>query len=430
MTTREKVIMTMPTMPKTFLSQLVQERGWSEHAAFTIHFERAAQELAKQTGEPELAAITVSRRTFERWLGGSNRPNPDARRVLHHLFEAPADKLLGPAESTAARKLERSGLLPSVGPVNTSVDVGPESTSVDPALVPHWGNMLHILSAAHNAFGPMHMYTTVTRELDVIRSCRHSAERGVRRGLLGVEARWAEFASWSAETLGRRSDATYWLMHSRDLAREAADDSLEAYVLMRLAQQATERRDAHAARDLAEAAWEAARGGERDRALCAVRLAHGYALAGDDRSSARVLKTAHQLVDQADQFACDDDPATIGHHCVRAYVQAHEAYCHLLLGHARQAVVLLHEAIDGWPSEYRQDVQLARAWLALAYAADGRVPEAAVEGATALALTTSGGSVRVLRVLRSLDRRLPAQAGSHSEVAQFRSALALTSARM
>ena len=132
------------------------------------------------------------------------------------------------------------------------------------------------------------------------------------------------------------------------------------------------------------------------------------------------LRSAHQFVTLA---ASDgEDPATIGVHCVRPYVQAYEGYCYLRLGHKATAVTLLEQALTGWPGVYRQDEGLARAWLAGAYAASNRLPEAGAQSSQALSLTaTTAWSSRTLRALGQLDARL-ATTASTAEVTQFRTA--------
>jgi transcriptional regulator with XRE-family HTH domain len=421
----------------TLFRQLVQERGWTTVETFNIHFSKAARELAEQTGEQKLAGITVSRRSFDRWMRGElfRAPQRDTRRVLEHLFDVPAARLFRPTGGAAA-------LVPSppepdgspASPIDAGMTAFPQAgvpqACVDPGLIPHWSGLLRILSVSHNAFGPHRIHGTVTREMGVIRDHRLRADAPVRKGLLRVEACWAEFASWTAENLGSGEDAAFWLGHSLDLARQAGDAPMQAYVLMRQAQRAAERRDAQGARDLAAGARAIETASERDRALSAVRLAHGHALAGDSRLCSKALQAAHQLVEHAEDCGANDDPATIGHHCIPAYVQAHEAYCLLLLGRPAEATPRLREALVSWPTDFRQDAQLARAWLALAYAADGRLAEAAAEGTSVLASTATGGSARVLRALQTLDRRLATGTGSPTEVTQFRSALALTAPKM
>lgn len=298
---------------------------------------------------------------------------------------------------------------------------------VDPDLVLHWTALLRVLDSSHNLFGPRQIHNAACRELTVIRRYRREAIGAVKTGMLAVEAWWAEFASWTADNLGDRHAAVFWLDRALALAQRADNARMVAYVVMRQAQQAADRLDGHRTVGLADTAASAAALTDRDLALCAVRRAQGHALAADRAGCSASLKTAYRLVSRADDAGVDDDPDTIGRHCIVAYVQAHEAHCQLRLGHPADAVHLLEPVLAAWPAGYRQDEGLARAWLALSYAKANRPIEAGIEGSRALALTAATWSARTLRALGQLDTRL---AGAHraAEVAQFRTAFAAAAA--
>jgi len=291
----------------------------------------------------------------------------------------------------------------------------------------HWTGVLGVLAASHNLFGPRQIHGAACRESAVIRRYRREALGGVKTGLLGVEARWAEFASWTADNVGDRQAAAFWLDRALTLARRAGDGPLAAYVFMRQAQQAADRLDGVRAAGLAETAGATAALTDRDRALCAIRQAQGHALGANRGACAAAIKTAYRLVACADDTGVDEDPTTIGRHCGRPYVQAHEAYCQLRLGHPTGAVRILEEILVVWPADYRQDEGLARAWLALSYAAASRPAEAGVEGSRALALTAITSSARTMRALGELDARLAIASGP-AEVRHFRAAFSIAAA--
>lgn len=297
-------------------------------------------------------------------------------------------------------------------------------------LARHWIGMLRVLAESHNMFGRQHIHQVVCGESAVIRQYRRGASDAIKAALLAVEARWAEFGSWTADCLGRQQEAVYWLDRSATLAHRAGDPLLAAYVGMRRAQQAAERGDAQAAIALADRAGRTRELSERDRALCALREAHGHALSGEGRDCATAIDRAYQLVSRAEDRSDGDDPGTIGRHCVPAYVQAHEGYCSFCLGKPGTAVAILSDALAGWPVDFRQDEGLARGWLALSYAATNQPDRAGAEGSRALRLATDGGAARTLRVLQQLNDLLPT-AGA-AEVAEFHAAysVAATAFRM
>ncbi|WP_194908880.1 hypothetical protein [Catenulispora rubra] len=89
----------MPEAEPTALRVLVVERRWRTYETFRRHFEEAARTLAAETNDPRLAALSVSRTQFERWLRGglTTRPYPNASAVLQRMFSVEVDVLLGPA---------------------------------------------------------------------------------------------------------------------------------------------------------------------------------------------------------------------------------------------------------------------------------------------------------------------------------------------
>ncbi|GAA4727341.1 helix-turn-helix domain-containing protein [Phytohabitans rumicis] len=297
------------------------------------------------------------------------------------------------------------------------------ASSVDPAMAVHWTGMLHLLAGSHNMFGPRQVNDAACRELAVIGRYRHEAIGDIKTGLLAVEARWAEFASWTADNVGDTAASTYWLDRALVLARKAGDAPMASYVFMRQAQQAADRLDGARAATLATTAATAPLT-DRDRALCVVRQAQGHALRGDRDACSSALKTAHRLALRAERVPIDDDPGTIGRHCTHAYVQAHEGYCLLRLGNGEEAARLLDAVLDQWPAGFRQDEALIRTWLAMAYAMANRVAEAGGQASQALGIAAATSSARAMRVLGELDARLAPHSGA-AEVDAFRSAFAL-----
>ncbi|MFI7438050.1 helix-turn-helix domain-containing protein [Micromonospora haikouensis] len=295
--------------------------------------------------------------------------------------------------------------------------------AVDPVLALHWTEMLRLLAVSHNMFGSRQVYDVVCRESAVIRRYRHEAIEDVKSRLLAVEARWAEFGSWTADNLGDATAATHWLDQALGLARKAGDKRLAAYVLMRQAQQAADRLDGVQAAALAATAETLVSLTDRDRALCLIRQAQGHALRGDGTRSLAAINAAHRLIDRAADVGADDAD-TIGRHCTLAYLRAYEGYCLLRLGQVDAAARTLEEVLSGWPADYRQDEALTRAWLALTHVAAGQLAEAGAEGSRALALTAATSSARAMRTLNQVYARLPGRTAS-VEVAGFRSAFSL-----
>lgn len=147
-------------------------------------------------------------------------------------------------------------------------------------------------------------------------------------------------------------------------------------------------------------------------------MAQGQVLSGDDDACSTAIDDAYRLVMHTDRTGVDEDPATIGRHCTHRYVQAHHGYCWLQLGKPRDAASALEDALEAWPTQYRQDEGLTRAWLALSYADLRRYGDAATHGTQALTLPTT--TARTLRTLSALDARLPTDPAP--EFSHFRAA--------
>ncbi|MEY9840554.1 tol-pal system YbgF family protein [Streptacidiphilus sp. EB103A] len=429
-------------MRTTNFRVLVQQKNWTTLAAFSGQWKRACQEAAQIHQDARLKDIPLSERNFSRWMLGETKslPRPDTRRVLEHLFAMPVEELFK----------EHAGVVPHVrqpsGPVRAQVDapeadelltvqaavpmdsLRPGSAAVDPLLVPHWGDLLQILSDAHNSAGPRRIHESAIRELAVIRGFRRQAAGAIRVGLLGVEARWSEFASWTSDNLGRTRDASFWLSRASELAQEAGDRTMTTYIQMRQAQRAADHLDVAGARALSVVSSDFLQLSARDQALCEVRRSQGAALAGDMPGFSAAIASAVRLVERADTTGVNEDPGTIGLHCNLSYVQAHEGFGLMRLGQAGDAVRHLEGVLATWPADYRQDEQLARAWLGLAYAAEGRFDEAAAQGMRVVTMPPTE-SVRALRALSQLVSFVPQESGG-AEIERFRLTCAVLAPRM
>lgn len=90
-------------MQETRLRELVQAIRWTTCPAFLARFQRAAGVVAKRDFDPRLASLTISEKTFTRWLTGQVRtqPRPDVVRVLETLFEETISVLFQGVRETA-----------------------------------------------------------------------------------------------------------------------------------------------------------------------------------------------------------------------------------------------------------------------------------------------------------------------------------------
>lgn len=90
------------TSQPTMLRVLLKQRHWLGYRTFEAQFARAARQLSEREEEPELAKVTLSEATFERWLYGKVKamPQTSSRRILEHMFGIPVRELLRPVDAT------------------------------------------------------------------------------------------------------------------------------------------------------------------------------------------------------------------------------------------------------------------------------------------------------------------------------------------
>jgi tetratricopeptide (TPR) repeat protein len=256
-------------------------------------------------------------------------------------------------------------------------------------------------------------------ELPLLRAQRESSRAETRTELIRAESRWAEFVSWLSDNIGARRSGRQWIDRAGDLAREADDRPMVAYVLMRASQQALEHgQDVRGAVSMAEAAQREHELPPLVRALSAVREAQGHAILRERVPCERKLDEAHELIERT---ASPNDPWWIntGTHCTHNYVQAYEGHCWLLLEDSSRAITCFEQALESWPGIYRAEEAVQRARLATTHAANNDPDRAAAEGHRTLVIYEAAPSSRVLVELGRLDQQL-ARWPSVAEVQSFR----------
>ncbi|OPC76799.1 hypothetical protein B4N89_45835 [Embleya scabrispora] len=85
-------------MRSTLFRESVLARRWNLFATFAAKFALARDALADRERDPRLRRVSVSERTFDRWMAGDVKglPYPNTCRVLEHLFGVEAERLFAP----------------------------------------------------------------------------------------------------------------------------------------------------------------------------------------------------------------------------------------------------------------------------------------------------------------------------------------------
>ncbi len=454
----------------TLFRQLVQEKGWTTIQTFGAHFTKAARELAAETGERRLADVTVSRRTFDRWMAGDLKgmPQKDTRRILEHLFQRPVAWLFAPPSETDFRPAtdaqdeavrssgwpqpDRGGfrteplLLTQEGATvgrrrfllaggAAAIPLPPGSTEaaslhgrhlaeaqLDTVLI-HLREMWHMLVQSDNLLGPRHALHGVHQNLSVLQELLDCTAPPWRDEALRLAACYAESAAWLHEDCAAGQDdvarATYWTQQAMEWSVEAGDDTMTAWALFRRAQQATAAGYSAQSISLSRAVQRYDRVlTPQMRAAALQQEAHGYALAGDEI-------TCHRLIDQAISFAANPESAGDGRSghgdfATPAYLEGQRANCWLLLDRPDRAVPLLATALSELPEIYRRDRGLIHARLATSYARTGEIDQAVEQAQLALAIAQGAGSARILHeTITAVDAMGPANGNPRvAELAQ------------
>ena len=357
--------------------------------------------------------LHVSQATLSRIESGHRRLTIDeiagfARSLGHRVAVrwTPLHDTGEDVDPLSRRSLLGAGVGAALGLNATTAPAAPRQ--IDPRLVEHWMNLMHVLRRHDAMFGARGVLDTVRRELSLIADHRRIARGDLHTQLLGVEARWSWLASWLGRDAGDARVADDCADRARRLAQDAGYADMVAYVLMRQSLWAAP--DSRKAIMLANAGRWSPGTSAYMRALCALREAYAHALAGDTTSCERSLADAHRLL-PADHAALDA-PLTpwegLGsREATPAYVLAEHARCWLSLRPSK-AVTTFEEVLRLWPRERTRGRGIQQAHLALACAAAGEPDRAAAEGLKALDIAHSTRSHVTMRELKRLDRRLAA----------------------
>ncbi|MEU5430917.1 XRE family transcriptional regulator [Streptomyces olivoreticuli] len=420
-------------------------RGWHTAQDFTEAFERHAVAVGER--------VTVSLRQVRRWESGRpGWPNRDARRVLAAMFGVELEELgfartparsqpsVGhgpghgvPGKNVPARQRPAPGVLAHAPLLDTA---GLEHLDGVVADARRYNDTLLLtrlraaLDGAARADGRMGPRQVLPFALGIVGAIDVTARErpAIRRDLLALGARAAEFTAWVHRDGGAPPQATvYWHDRAIEWATLAGDGPMHAYVLLRRAQ-VTDRHDALRMRDLAHVAargpWKLP---PRARAEALQQEARALALTGAPHHQVvRTLDEAHEALTDAPpaQAATCTGPLCAGYTAERLMVQS--AICHREGGRPQQAVVLLRQHLAHGAFAPR-DRAFFTAHLVGALAAVGDVDDAATTGLEVLRLAAVPHFGQALGELRRTVATLRPHA-RRPAVRELRQALAAVSA--
>ncbi|TKG60239.1 helix-turn-helix domain-containing protein [Prauserella endophytica] len=362
--------------------------------------------------------LNITQGQLSRIEAGRNRVR-DLDKLVHYArcLRIPAELLwfdVGEADHESPKANAVLGL-----PGGPMVHAAAERT--EPALVGALLNTLQQYVITDNLAGPHSLLTVVAQQTSFAeRLLTESRERN-RGDLLHVTARFAEFTGWLHQDAGDLHTAMRWSNTALDLAQEAGDAHLTSYIRMRKSNIASDARKPDLTIAFARAALQ--KPGALTPRLKAVALrqeAHGHALAGSYDECARAL-------DHAFQHAADapDDDADIARYCTPSYVEMEAAHCWVELGQPAKALATLQQGLAEWHPDFRRDLGLCLARLAIAHAGTEQPDEALTVAQHSLAITTETRSARTKHQLHRAAELLDTT-GAHDHARHLRHTLRTT----
>ena len=370
-----------------------------------------ARRLRMAAGDDRLPDHEVLVRMIRRWehknAGVSERYELLYRQAIDAESSRKDRSATTPFDAAGTRKrLAPYGLPPSIGLDelrHVAAALEDARRYMDADVVMYFSERIASLAADDGKRGPRCTLPPVLGVIAAVEHCARQVRPAVRRDLLAVGARAAEFAGWLYRDIGSPGEAAYWRDRATEWAQEGGHHILQGYVVLRKSQAAWDERDAIRMLTLAQAAqdgiWCLP---ARVRAEAAQQEARAHAMLGEGlREMESKLDEAHALMD----LPADDSEIRLGVSYARSLLAIQTAMCYMEAGCPVQAV----EIYDGELTEdafSRRDYGYFRALMAEAQAAAGEPAGACASGMKALLIAQETSSTRTITELVRVARRL------------------------
>jgi transcriptional regulator with XRE-family HTH domain len=296
--------------------------------------------------------------------------------------------------------------LPS-GHTVPAATVSTESALADSLLI-----TLDQFATVDNLTGPRSLLPVAEQQLRFAQQQLDGTRGRGHTQMLYVASRFTEFIGWLHQDAGDLHSAMQWTNRGLDLAQEAEDAHLISYITMRKSNIASDARKPGLAVTFArDALHNAGALTPRLRAVALRAEALGHALDGNPDACARVLDLAFQYA--AD--ASEGDEADIARYCTPSYIEMEAAHCWLELGKPATAITTLQQGLAEWSPNFRRDLGLCLARLAVAHACAGQPDEATAVAGHALAIAAVTRSDRTTRQLHRAASLLVASAPDQAQ---------------
>lgn len=380
-------------------------RGWSQMRLIS-----ELQTAAARRGAA-LPDTSVLKTQISRWENGRRAPDEFYRSLLQETFDLTAPEL---------------GFPTLLEPAGSTYGSEPLNKAVSPDLLNALQVSLGQLATLDAATGPRTVLALAREQARFATGLVRGAAGPDRADISRVATRLSEFTGWLHQDAGELDDAVRWTDQAVDLAIEAGDPELIAYVAMRRSNIDSDRRDNRTALTRASAAFAAALDDPRLSGVLLRQRAMAHALVGDEIACRRDLDEALQIVATN---SVSHGTASLVPYVTSSYIEMEAANCFLRLGKHQDALDILIQSIRAWPAATQdRDRGLALARLATAYAGAHEVEEAVITGHQALKVLEVTRSARILTQIHDLRREL-APVWETPTVRDFNRAFKATTAR-
>jgi DNA-binding XRE family transcriptional regulator len=309
------------------------------------------------------------------------------------------------------RSLPKTGLVATIFPAlgideraQVAQATGEPRRFLDRSAIELFSQQLDASMRDDGALGPAKPLPAVLGLLGFIERCARDVPPHVRRELLSLGARGAEFAGWLYRDSHDRERAERWYHQASEWAQEAGDLPMQGYILLKKSQMAYDQRDGLRLFTLATAAhsgpWQLP---FKVQAEVTQQVARGMAMLGEP------LREVERYLDDArDWLARPGDTAgesPLSSHYNEINLTLQTASCYIEAGRPRRAADLYRAALRQPALSLRdQGYFLARHTVALALA--GEPDDAAAQGLQAVQIVAVTESHRTTRELRRALRTL------------------------
>jgi hypothetical protein len=276
----------------------------------------------------------------------------------------------------------------------------------DSAVSGYLQDQLTAYAVSDGTRGPKETLPLVLAIVAAVECTARDARAAVRRDLLAVGARGAEFAGWLYRDSAVLRLAGYWHDRAVEWAQLAAETALQGYVLLKKSQAAWDERDAPRMLMLARATTE----GPWDlpvhvQAEAIQQEARAEAmLGGDIRMIAARLDQAQNLLAQVSHASGGGRSALAAHYCP-SLLAIQMAICYCEAGQPARAVEIYDEHLTA-DAFSRRDFGYFRALQGIAVASSGRPDDAATIGRESVQIAAATSSARTFTELSRLMDQL------------------------